>query len=297
MATAKNPKLPKAKLSGDFKDFLTTGKNNTRVLGALEHYIVNKPDESDRRTDVLHPSEMVKADWCHRSSYFQLLGETPPKSKYAKSMRMSMVFANGHAIHERYQTVFKDMGTLWGKYKCLECDQFFAGLPSEHDAKIPSSGYEYREVSLNYAPLKIAGHADGLLVGFGEPLMLEIKSIGPGTFRFEDPSTFYENDGHLDKMWKTLSAPFQSHVAQVQVYMRLAELLEFPYIPQEAVMIYENKGSQETKEFIVPKSNFSIGHVFEAAAMISKAVDNKTPPPCNIGGSKMCKKCEGYRNV
>lgn len=292
MATAKSPKLSK-----NFKNFVNAGKNETRVLSAMERYVIAKPEDTSRRTDVLHPSEMVKSDWCHRSSYFQLLGAEPPKSKYAKSMRQQMVFANGHAIHDRYQSLYKEMGVLWGKYKCLECDEIFTGLPTDHSPKTRPEDVVYKEVALHYEPLHIAGHSDGLLVGFGEPLMLEIKSIGPGTFRFEDPSTFYEYDGHLDKMWKKLDAPFQSHVAQVQVYMRLAELLNLPYIPQEAVMIYENKGSQETKEFIVPKSNFAIGHVFEAAAMIAKAVEKRTPPPCNIGGSKKCQKCEGYENV
>lgn len=292
MASAKNNRP-----TGDFKNFLAANKNNTRVLGALERHIIAMPEDTSRRTDVLHPSAMVKDDWCHRGSYFQLLGFPPPPSKYAKSMRQYMVFETGHAIHARWQNLFRDMGKLWGKYKCLECDQIFTGLPSDHDSKLGPEAYEYREVSLTYEPLRIAGHSDGLLVGLGEPLMLEIKSIGPGTFRYEAPHMTYSTNGHLDQMWKALDAPFQTHVAQVQIYMRLAELLELEYQPQEAVMFYENKATQETKEFVVPKSMFGIKHLFDAAEMICASVDAKTPPPCNIAGQEGCQQCKGYANV
>ena len=42
------------------------------------------------------------------------------------------------------------------------------------------------------------------------------------------------------------------------------------------------------------KSDFSIKHLIDAAKMISDAVDNKTPPTCNMGGPQWCAGCEGY---
>jgi hypothetical protein len=150
-------------------------------------------------------------------------------------------------------------------------------------------------VPLFYAPLRISGHSDGWLVNLGEPLMLEIKSVGMGTIRWEAPEMLAEHDGDFDKIWRALKAPFMKHITQVQIYMKLAELLELENHPQEAVIIYENKATQEIKEFVIPKSDFGIEHLFEAAKLIVDAVDNKTPLSCNISPTG-CSKCKGYEN-
>ncbi len=78
--------------------------------------------------------------------------------------------------------------------------------------------------------------------------------------------------------------------------MKLAELLNMEVVPQEAVIIYENKASQEPKEFVIPKSDFSIAPLFEAAAKIVEAVKNQTPPACNIDGWGNCERCGGYND-
>ena len=79
------------------------------------------------------------------------------------------------------------------------------------------------------------------------------------------------------------------------IYMKLAELLGLPNAPQEAVLIYEAKPNQEVKEFVIPKSDFGITELFDAAQMICDAVKNKVPPACNIG-PQGCAKCKGYTN-
>ncbi len=85
------------------------------------------------------------------------------------------------------------------------------------------------------------------------------------------------------------------HITQVQIYMKLAELLELENHPKEAVIIYENKATQEVKEFVIPKSDFGIEHLFEAAKNIVAAVDSQTPIACNIAPTG-CSKCKGYEN-
>jgi hypothetical protein len=116
-----------------------------------------------------------------------------------------------------------------------------------------------------------------------------------GTFRYEDPQSLRENDYDFEKTWKQLSEPFGKHVTQIQIYMKLAELIGYPNAPQEAVLIYESKATQDIKEFVIPKSDFSINHLFQAAEKIVKAVDSLTPLECNISTTG-CKKCEGYVN-
>jgi hypothetical protein len=269
------------------KKFLDVGKNNTRVLGSVERYIISKPKDLSRRTDVLHPSEMVDPSWCYRASYFQLQGQAPISNR-TMTLRLASVFEEGHAIHAKWQRWFQEMGNLYGKWYCLECDEMFWGDVHCHEGPL-----EYREVPLFYEPLRISGHSDGWLRGLGEPLMLEIKSVGEGTLRWECPELYAEHDYNFNKTWKAITAPFMKHIQQVQIYMKLAELLGYEDFPQEAVLIYEAKPNQEAKEFVVPKSDFGIKHLFDAAQMIVDAVKKGEPPVCNIK-AEGCERCKGY---
>jgi hypothetical protein len=276
-------------MSGQFKKFIDAGKANTRVLGPLERYLIAKPKDKSRRTDVLHPSEMVGSDWCHRASYFQLQGR-PPAETRSRGLRLANVFAEGHLIHAKWQGWLHEMGVLYGRWYCIECEEFFWGGADCHDGPI-----EYREVPLFYQPLRIYGHADGWLVNLGDPMMLEIKSIGVGTLRFEAPELLAESNNDFDTAWRNINQPFMKHIQQVQVYMKLAELLNYDNVPQEAVIIYEAKPNQEVKEFVIPKSDFGISHLFDEAAMIMQCIKDQTPPPCNISMNG-CAKCKGYEN-
>ena len=88
-----------------------------------------------------------------------------------------------------------------------------------------------------------------------------------------------------------------SHIKQAQMYMKLAELIGLPVQPQEALFLYENKSNQQAKEFVVPKSDFGISHILEAAENIVAAVDKKEAPTCNIDPNEGCYQCKGYADV
>jgi hypothetical protein len=279
----------KYKPSGALKSFIDVAKKDTRVLGSVERYLLSKPRDESRRTDVLHPSEMAGDDWCYRASYYQLLGHAPVAKRKA-SLTLLSVFEEGHAIHAKWQRWFYEMGVMYGKWYCKDCEEMFWGGSDCHEGPL-----EYREVPLFYEPLRIFGHSDGWLVGLGEPLMLEVKSVGMGTLRWEAPELLIEHDNNFEAAWKALKAPFRKHITQVQIYMKLAELLGYENVPQEAVLIYEAKPNQEAKEFVVPKSDFGITELFEAAEMIVKAVNDKVPPVCNIA-TDGCAKCRGYND-
>ena len=279
----------KYKPSGTLKRFIDVAKKDTRVLGSVERFLLSKPRDESRRTDVLHPSEMASGNWCYRASYFQLLGQAP-QANCKMSMRLLSVFEEGHAIHAKWQRWFQQMNVLYGKWYCTECEEMFWGGSDCHDGPL-----EYREVPLFYEPLRISGHSDGWIVGLGDPLMLEIKSVGVGTLRWEAPELLMDNDNDMDKAWKALKAPFQKHITQVQIYMKLAELLGYENVPQEAVLVYECKSNQEAKEFVVHKSDFGITELFDAAEMICNAVRDRIPPACNLSSTE-CSNCKGYTN-
>lgn len=277
-------------MDAKLKRFLEVGKKETRVLGAVERHVISKPRDKSRRTDVLHPSEMCGNDWCHRASYFLLKGHQP-SSNGVPSLQRWLVFEEGHDIHDKWQGLFQEMGSLYGKWYCIHCEEYFWGDPYCHD----DGPLVYKEVPLFHEELRISGHADGILINHGDPLMLEIKSIGEGTLRFEAPELLIEHNNDFNKAWNDIKAPFMKHIMQAQLYMKLAELINLDIQPQEAIFIYEAKPNQKVKEFVVPKSDFGITHLLENAAMIVDAVKNNTPPECNIAAGG-CAKCKGYTN-
>jgi hypothetical protein len=282
-------------MNPQLKAYIDASKKNSRVLAPLERYLMLRDGDQSRRTDVLHPSEIVGDDWCHRASYFHLKGEPVIKTRKT-SLSLETVFAEGHAIHHRWQTWFKEMGVLYGTWKC-SCDDIKWGLSSDLDTIFTCgcTKFKYREVPFDYAPLRIQGKADGWIIGLGAPMMLEIKSIGAGTLRFECPELLIQNNNDFDKTWSAITSPFMKHIMQVQIYMKLAELMGYENYPQEAVIVYEAKPNQKSKEFVIPKSDFGISHILENAAMIVKAVEEGIAPGCNISANG-CSKCKGYSN-
>lgn len=286
--------------SGTLKKLVDVGKNPTRVLGPVERWLLAAPKDTSRATDVIHPSAMVKPDWCHRAEYYTLQGAEPAPSKYAASMKQMLVFEEGHRIHARWQGWFGQMGRLYGMWECPKCHITFWGLGP--DGCVGEGGCNnigrmiYREVPVSSPIHGIAGHADGWLMGFGDDLLLEVKSVGEGTIRWEDPQFFRQHDNDFKKAWNALKQPFPIHIAQAQVYMKLLEINppnDRP-TPQEAVFIYESKVDQLTKEFVVPKSDFGITPLFDAAERIMRAIDKQEPPMCNINPVGNCAKCEVF---
>ena len=270
--------------------FLKAGKANSRVLGKVERHVLSTPRDVSRRSDLLHPSAMVSPTWCHRASYFHLLGHEPAPRPI--TLNQHMIFSEGHRIHEVWQDVFRDMGTLFGMWEIVETGATYWGFASDHDDKYT---VKYKEVPLDNEELMITGHADGWLVGFGEPLLLEVKSIGIGSMRYYSPG-LVKADSDFAAAWKAIETPFESHISQVQLYLKLLELSDHETTPQEAVIIYESKVNQEVKEFVIRKDSWGINHILDAAKMIVEAVKTKTPPDCNNGGRMLCQGCKGYKD-
>ena len=136
------------------KKFLEVGKKPSRVLASVERHIISKPRDLSRRTDVLHPSDMVDPRWCYRASYFHLQGKEPASNR-TMSLRLASVFEEGHNIHSKWQRWFAEMGNLYGKWYCRHCDEYFWGDVYCHD----QGPMDYKEVPLFYEPLRKIGRA------------------------------------------------------------------------------------------------------------------------------------------
>jgi hypothetical protein len=278
------------KPTGTLKKFVDANRVPSRVLASVERYLLSRPTDTSRRSDVIHPSAMVKPDWCHRAEYYELSGRPPAPSKYKTSLKQLLTFEEGHRIHRGWQGWFGDMQQLYGKWGCLDCKVFTWGLGVTCDG-CTSTNLTYLEVPVGNGDLRIRGHADGWVKGFGDDMLLEVKSIGEGTIRWEAPELMSQFDGDFKKAWASLKQPFTTHIMQAQVYMKLLELSNPEDHPKEALFIYESKPTQDVKEFVIAKSDFGITELFDAAAMIVKSVKDNTAPLCNLGGALGCAAC------
>jgi hypothetical protein len=249
-------------------NYLEAAKSKTALVGPLEKYLLLNPAPNDRPTDVLHPSETVSDWWCPRYAQMVIEGIIPVKEEKHR-MRMQSIFAEGHAIHDKWQTWLGSMGTLYGIWRCEACGKkaWSLGRPSDlcsHSA----SCIKYDEVPLTDGLW--SGHADGIVDLPGRPhaSLLEIKSVGTGTIRWGNASLLDGND--LSAAFGRIAQPFDNHIRQIQIYMELAHRMykggdpEIPLI-DSCVVIYECKSDQAVKEFVVQRDSSYIVDILEYA--------------------------------
>ena len=275
-------------MATELKKFLDAKKTTTRLLGDVERHLMRRPLDN-RRMDVLHPSEIIKPDWCHRYAYHLLSGGEAIREK--PNLRLQNIFDEGHYIHAKWQSRFQEMGVLYGKFRCLACQKITFGLSPKSCEHCSCKVLEYAEVTLVDNALRIAGHTDGWIKGLGADCLIEIKSIGSGTLRFEAPDILADAGGDMTKAFNNIRRPFRGHLLQGQMYLELVHRMYGDEAPKEIVFLYENKADQNTKEFTVKADYEIVERIFFSAAKLIKAVEAGQMPPCNVSPDG-CKQCD-----
>lgn len=281
-----------AVVKSDLKKFLDAKTKPYRLLGDLERHLQKRP-VGDRSTTVLHPSEMIKKDFCRRGSYFLLSGYTKIAEK--PPLRLQSIFDEGHAIHAKWQRWFQEMGVLHGMFLCQRCDKITWGTSPEQceHCDAPWQKLIYEEVTLADDALRIKGHTDGWIKGIGDDTLIEIKSIGPGTIRASAPQLFADADNDFMKAWSNVRRPFSDHIMQGQMYLELMKRAGNEV--NEITFLYELKADQSYKEFNVKADFELVRHVFDNAKLIVDAVDAGIAPDCNNNPGGTCKQCAPYK--
>lgn len=286
MATPKN----------DLWKLLDTKAKSARLLGAIDRHLLARP-VGDRSTTVLHPSEIIKRDWCKRASYFLLSGHTKIAEK--PPLRLQAIFDTGHAIHAKWQRYFQEMGVLYGRFHCKACDFSLFDLGPVLCPNCGKDTLEYAEVTLYDDNLRIKGHTDGWVKNIGNDCLIEIKSIGPGTIRSEAPNLMMDADGDFMKAWGNVKRPFAPHVLQGQMYLELMDRMGMrdgegnPI--EEIVFLYELKADQSYKEFTIKRDFELVRHIFDGAKLVVDAVEAGIAPSCNNNPGGTCKDCAPYK--
>lgn len=243
------------------------------LLPHIERHVMRtmtgaRPDDHSEK--YMHPSDMVKGDWCGRHDYYRLVGTPASKVTVANpSFRMNNVFAEGHAIHGKWQTWLWEMGVLVGFFRCKECGhRWYAKSPVECQF-CRSERLEYKEYPLHHERYMVEGHADGAVHLPEFRSLIEIKSVGLGTLAFEAPRLHqrYLDGQSAEEIWRDITHPFSSHMRQGQLYLWMA----WPAYEQ-IVFIYESKFHQQTKEFVVDYNKKFIASILDTAHEVSQCV-------------------------
>lgn len=276
---------------------------NTVMLGDIQAHLLDihsKPDPG-RRQDVIHPSEMAKSDWCPRQTAYRISGATPSDPRPVVGFQLQTIFEAGHDIHTRWQGWVRDIGKLWGKWKCEVCEHtWYATSPDECEWCHRTGLITYKEVDLDgYDKYLITGHADGAY----KRGIIEVKSIGMGTLRMEAPELLRKYrkelvDGgslyDLDGLWKDLNTPLASHARQTNIYARIAREMGLPIEVEEVLYFYEFKANQAVKEIRTKPSARIADPLFEKALEVKEAVEKGLTLPRPDGvekGKKPCSEC------
>ena len=133
----------------------------------------------------------------------------------------------------------------------------------------------YREVPLHDDDHMLVGHADGEWHDRYGMALVEIKSVGMGTIRWDAPNLYagYEDgDLTLDDLWKQIKRPLIPHRRQIGLYLHMRKL-------NNAIVIYEWKPTQEIKEFHVRYEPELVEPLLDNAKLIMHHVQEGTPPP------------------
>lgn len=273
------------------------------LLPHLERHVMQTPladvRPDDHSMSFMHASDLAKADWCGRHDYYRITG-TPLDREAPRnpSFRLENVLAEGHVIHEKYQRWLWEMGCLWGDWQCLDCHHRFGALSPRACQFCLSTRIIYKEVTYRHRNYMIEGHTDGVVHGLdGWDGLVEIKSIGMASLRFEAPRLYqqYLNGTSAEDIWFQIKRPFPSHLRQGMFYLWMA----WPRYEQIA-FLYEAKFNQSVKEFVVGYNKRFIAQRLEEASEVADAVRAGDPPPrpqwAEDAVTRICQSCE-YRRT
>jgi hypothetical protein len=282
--------------SPSLRVLLEAKKKPSRLLGDVRELLLKKQGSDDRPTDVLHPSEVAHNEWCPRATYYRLAGRHPNETIPPPHWRMAMIWDEGKEIHRKWQGRFWDLGRLKGDFYCFKCQYAWEAQSPENCERCGADRdfLVFHEVPLYNDALRMAGHADGL---DGDEALIEIKSVGLGTLRFENPDLLATHTYKLnlngrqrefidyDGLWSAIQNPFPAHIRQGHLYSFLGA-------PETEIFIYECKWNQADKEFVIKYKEDRIADRLESCRRIVRALNGDSIPLCPHGGCGDCKRYE-----
>lgn len=200
----------------------------------LEGAIKDLASSNDRTFDLFHPSSF---GGCPRQTAYQYF-TVPSEREF--DPRMQRVWDNGHFMHDRYQQKYfrscKDF-IQYGRWRCTYCDHVHGdgelrGIPEpEKCEKCEKKNFWYDEVIARSEKYYFRGAVDMVVRHreTGEWYIVDLKSASDSSFK------------------RTTTCDYKYKI-QVSIYMMCLDI-------NTAVVYYENKNTQYTKEFLVERDS------------------------------------------
>lgn len=292
-------------------DILGTAKKleNAIFLPKLDAYLdsLNEKeweDKTSRKHDTgLHPSQI---SGCLRRAIFSKLGAeiitTPDRKPLRVHPKSRRIFDNGSYLHERMQKYFKDMGLLLGTWECKSCGSVSPTRQIEEDlfenegltykeegwvfynkyklydifkAMVPvpkscpycgGTHFTYAEVPIYVPEQEVEGRTDGIAY-LGKDYLKDIRNRN-----FED---FYILEFKSENSFK-----FQKHSSAHQVHINQAAIYSFGtgFLVDKIAVIYEDKNTQEIKEYIVQVTKEMQEEVLRRIKILNHSLRTKELP-------------------
>ncbi len=310
---------------GKMKRLAEARKNNNDLLADCERLLLREHEEpSERRQDVIHPSEMAKADWCPRATYLRILAARAGEllEKEAHRFQLENIFEEGHEYHRKWQDRFRRMGRLFGRWKCEACNHYWYARSPQYcpECGAPAGAISYKEVPLINVEHLIYGNADGLVLAIhvdADDVLIEVKSVGEGTVRMDLPQVLMRHTYEVDDprwagktlkvldhrgVWKEITKPFGAHLRQGLIYLRLlGEADDYvwggPKLKINRIaFLYEYKPTSAVKAFYVTRDDEAVQELWDSCADIVYALDKGGRPPQCINRDESCAECKLYED-
>lgn len=260
------------------------------IVDAINRQLVDDAiDEfENKRRDYshFHASEWDK---CHRKiaynyyyhrGFIQVEHESVRKSIQPGSQR---IFGNGHFTHDRWRGYFEKSGALMGVWECMNYaahekvqrygEDNLLGTLKPEVCSCGSANFLYREVGLFDEETLWGGHLDVVLdVQKFRAYHLRLLSKGKDEVAgivqedIEDKHLLIDIKTINPVYYKSLTGPQPDHNTQMQIYLYLTGL-------KFGKFIYENKWTQETKEYLVTRDDVLL-NVKKAEALRLKRLVN-----------------------
>lgn len=287
------------------RDLMRKEKSSGYVVKYLDDYLASLNDkDADRALNVNAPSSMGS---CLRSRYYSRVGEESDANSV--SPRSRRIFDNGTHTHIRLQEYLKKQGMLLMDEVPVLNKEYNIQGHTDGILRLATGELAILEIksinSRGFSELKVAKpehKRQGLVYAFcTESRRKFLHSIFSSEKEFNDSfdvrkdyyKKFYDYLEDGNKFTKTQKVNFQ-----VNLCMKLDELLMSENSPlTKVVFLYENKDTQDLKEFVVDmsltQSQALLEEILEECAVLNEYVDNKELPP-REGKSKsdsICRWC------
>src|SRR5581483_239473 len=159
----------RVKPAGRMRDLAEVRKTRGLLIPELKAVALKTAGKDpDRRQDVIHASEMAKADWCPRATFYRITGRETPAESF--SFVLENIFDEGNSIHAKWQERMRQTGKLWGSWRCRICRVLAPDgwEPSPMDGRCLVAQiqhiWEYAEVHLWDREFGVIGNEDGAMV-------------------------------------------------------------------------------------------------------------------------------------